>query len=324
MAGASVAGISQRHRRVERLGLGAVRLALRPCFARASAPLAPMSRHAERMSSGITNGGEGQSSSLRAPAISSAPGASLCAFCVPCRVGMPKPMIVLQAISDGRGLRLRPFQRGGDLGGVMAVDDLGHPSRRFEPLDRVGGIGERRRPVDGDGIVVIKHDQLGQLEMPGQRDRLVAHALHQIAVARDHIGLVIHQIVAEARVQDAFGQRHADCGGDPLAQAARWWSRSPRHGRIRGGRRKGSRPAGRSRYRPSKCCHIRSDKAANKAASSHARPTARSGRGPASAGLSDRISGTGSRAPLPHPPCPWAGPDGRIWPFPPRPWSAPG
>src|ERR1700733_12111758 len=67
-------------------------------------PLAPMARQSAMMSSGITKGGDGQSRTLRAPAISSAPGASLCAFCVPWRLGMPKPMNVWQANSTGLSL----------------------------------------------------------------------------------------------------------------------------------------------------------------------------------------------------------------------------
>ena len=47
-----------------------------------------------RRCSGMTKGGESQPRILRAPAISSSPGASLCAFCVPALVGKPKPMIV--------------------------------------------------------------------------------------------------------------------------------------------------------------------------------------------------------------------------------------
>ena len=59
-------------------------LALVPGFARRLAARADGAPVVEQMSSGTTKGGEGQSSALRAPAISSAPGASLCAFCVPC------------------------------------------------------------------------------------------------------------------------------------------------------------------------------------------------------------------------------------------------
>ncbi len=75
-----------------------------PQASRAALPLAPMARQSERISSGISKAGDGQCSSLRAPATSSAPGASLCAFCVPWRLGMPKPMMVLQAMRTGLSL----------------------------------------------------------------------------------------------------------------------------------------------------------------------------------------------------------------------------
>ena len=58
--------------------------------------------------------------------------------------------------------------------------------------------------------------------------------------------------------------------------------------------------------------HGRSGAAAHTAASSHGRPTARSGRGPASADRRHRICGSGSRARSRHRPCPSAGRDGRI------------
>ena len=71
----------------------------------------------------MTKGGESQPRILRAPAISSSPGASLCAFCVPALVGKPKPMIVRQAIMRG----LVRHRAGGDDGladrvRVVAVD----------------------------------------------------------------------------------------------------------------------------------------------------------------------------------------------------------
>ncbi len=56
--------------------------------------------------------------------------------------------------------------------------------------------------------------------MPCERDRLVADAFHQVAVAGDDIGAVVHQRVAEARVQVAFRNRHADSIGDALAERA--------------------------------------------------------------------------------------------------------
>ena len=54
--------------------------------------------------------------------------------------------------------------------------------------------------------------------MPGEVDRLVADAFHQAAVAGDHVGEVVDQFVAEAGVHHALGERHADRGGEPLAE----------------------------------------------------------------------------------------------------------
>jgi hypothetical protein len=74
---------------------------------RALRPLEPISRHSRSNGSGITNGGDSQPRILRAPAISSSPGASLWAFWVPALVGKPKPMMVLQAIIDGLSVTAR-------------------------------------------------------------------------------------------------------------------------------------------------------------------------------------------------------------------------
>ena len=48
----------------------------------------------------------------------------------------------------------------------------------------------------------------------------MADAFHQVAVAGDDVGPVVDQRVAEAGVEDAFGQRHADGIGDALAEGA--------------------------------------------------------------------------------------------------------
>ena len=56
--------------------------------------------------------------------------------------------------------------------------------------------------------------------MAGERRRLVADALHQVAVGGDHPGAVIDQRAAEPRRQQPLGQRHADGGGDALAERA--------------------------------------------------------------------------------------------------------
>ncbi len=99
---------------------------------------------------------------------------------------------------------------------AMAVADRGLPLSRLEALDHVAGLGKRQRPVDRDVVVVPQDDEVLELQMAGEMDRLMADALHQVAVAGDDIGLVVDEVVAEARVQDALGQRHADRIGDAL------------------------------------------------------------------------------------------------------------
>ena len=54
--------------------------------------------------------------------------------------------------------------------------------------------------------------------MAGQRNRFVADALHQAAVAGDHVSEMIDEFVAEASVQQPLGERHADRGRQALPQ----------------------------------------------------------------------------------------------------------
>ncbi len=56
--------------------------------------------------------------------------------------------------------------------------------------------------------------------MAGERDRLLADALHQVAVGGEHIGPVVDQVVAELGRQHALGDRHADRIAEPLAERA--------------------------------------------------------------------------------------------------------
>ena len=55
--------------------------------------------------------------------------------------------------------------------------------------------------------------------MPGERDRLVRNAFHQVAVGAEHIGVVVDD-VAELRREVALGDRHADRVAEPLAERA--------------------------------------------------------------------------------------------------------
>ncbi len=56
--------------------------------------------------------------------------------------------------------------------------------------------------------------------MAGERDRLLADALHQTAIAGDHIGAVIDKAVAVTGGEKLFANRHADCHGKALAERA--------------------------------------------------------------------------------------------------------
>jgi len=56
--------------------------------------------------------------------------------------------------------------------------------------------------------------------MAGQTDGFVGDAFHQAAVAGDDPGAVVHQAAAEPGGQQALGERHADGGGDALAERA--------------------------------------------------------------------------------------------------------
>ncbi len=49
----------------------------------------------------------------------------------------------------------------------------------------------------------------------------MAQTLHQTAVAGEDVGVVIDEIVAEVRVENPLGKRHADRIGEALAQRAR-------------------------------------------------------------------------------------------------------
>ena len=102
----------------------------------------------------------------------------------------------------------------------MAIDAQRAPAGGLEAHDLVVGDGERGGAVDGDLVVVEQHDQLVEPEVSGERDRLVADALHQAAVADDRIGVVVDDIVAQAGIEQALGQRHADGVGEALAQGA--------------------------------------------------------------------------------------------------------
>jgi hypothetical protein len=114
--------------------------------------------------------------------------------------------------------RLRLGERGVDRVRVVAVNARGAPAIGLEALHLVGRVGERQRAVDRDAVVVPQDDQAAELQMPGERGRLVADALHEVAVGGEHVGVVVDGLVAELGVEDALREREPDRRGDALAE----------------------------------------------------------------------------------------------------------
>ena len=97
------------------------------------------------------------------------------------------------------------------------------PAVGLEARRHVLAEGERGVAVDGDVVVVVEQRQLAEPQVPGERGRLVADALHQVAVAGERAGAVVDDPLAgavEARGQEPLGDRHADRVADPLAERA--------------------------------------------------------------------------------------------------------
>src|SRR6186997_88609 len=56
--------------------------------------------------------------------------------------------------------------------------------------------------------------------MARERDRLLADALHEVAVASHTVGVVIDQLIAVAPVEQPLRESHADGIAEPLAERA--------------------------------------------------------------------------------------------------------
>jgi len=56
--------------------------------------------------------------------------------------------------------------------------------------------------------------------MAGERDRLLAYPLHQIAVGGEHVSAMVHELGAELGGEVALGDRHADGIAKSLAERA--------------------------------------------------------------------------------------------------------
>ena len=107
---------------------------------------------------------------------------------------------------------------------VAVVHPRDVPAVRGAALADVLGEAERRGARQRDAVVVVEDDQLPEPQVAGQRARLGADSLHEIAVARQHVRMMIDDGMArtvEAGRQMGLGDRHSDGGSEPLAEWAR-------------------------------------------------------------------------------------------------------
>ena len=105
----------------------------------------------------------------------------------------------------------RPRDRAGNRLRIGGVDAAHCPAAGGEP-------GRRVRPVQLAGAGGLEqHRQLVQRHPAGQGRRLERDAGGEIGLAGQDPGAVIDQGAAEPPGQHAFGHRHADRGGEPLA-----------------------------------------------------------------------------------------------------------
>jgi len=105
---------------------------------------------------------------------------------------------------------------------VVDLDDV--PAVAGKPRGHVLAERQRRGTLDGDLVVVVDPAQVGELEVPGQRGRLAADPLHQIAVAAQGVDVEWEQLEIGPIVagrQPAGGNGHAHAVGHALAQRAR-------------------------------------------------------------------------------------------------------
>ena len=104
--------------------------------------------------------------------------------------------------------------------GIVAIDARSVPAGGLEAPPCVIGAGEAGGAVDGDVVGIVEHDQAVELQVAGKRDRLLTDAFHQAAVAADDVGVVVHEIAAEAGSHTALRQGHTNRVGETLAQRA--------------------------------------------------------------------------------------------------------
>ena len=126
---------------------------------------------------------------------SSSPSAEPCAAPVFCLFGAGQPMMVRSTMIDGRSVSaLAAAKRGVERGEVLAVVHvLDVPAVGLVALADVLGEGDVGVVLDRDLVVVVDEDEVAQLLGAGERGRLAADALLQVAVGGERPDGVVEQ-----------------------------------------------------------------------------------------------------------------------------------
>ncbi len=109
-----------------------------------------------------------------------------------------------------------------DLVGVVAVDITDHlPAVSLEAARGVVGEPAVDFAIDGNAVVIVEGGELVQPQGAGQRADLVGYAFHQAAIAEEHIGVVVDDLMTrliELRRHDFLRQGEAHGVGQALTQ----------------------------------------------------------------------------------------------------------
>ena len=268
----------------------------RPARARATP------RKCAAASGGTKNGGSsGQPRFCFVRAVSSAPSGEPCASNVPLLFGRA---VADHGVDDDQRRPLAPRRsrraararsRSTSLPSATLIDV---PAVRRVPGRDVLGERDRRRPRQRDVVVVVKDDQPPEAQVTGQRRGLGPDALHHVAVAGEHEGVVAKMSwpgAVVARGQVRLADRHADRVGDALTERP--------GARLHAGRQVRLRVAGRAAAPLAKAAQLIERQVVAEQVQQRvqqrravARPTARSDRGPTSPDRAGRGAGSGSTA----------------------------
>ena len=141
---------------------------------------------------------------------------------VPC-FGIPKPIIVFTRISFGLSLifcaSLIAFSIAFKSLPSSTVQNV--PAGGFKTLRDVFGKSQIGRAVNRDVVVVVKINQIGELQMSGKRSRFIRNAFHQIAVRNNRVNKMVNNrktFSIKFRRQMRLRDPHSDAVGKTLSQ----------------------------------------------------------------------------------------------------------